>query len=153
MLVYQLRKGREPWQPNAFGGSPRPARGARGAEGRLQAALRELVKGPTRAERQAGYSSAFGLDTADLVLRVELRGRRAVVDFRDFRHARGEWGTSYGGSVFLSQLNHTVFQFERVATAQYRIEGSCRKFWVFLQVVVCDPVRAGPFRRADQRDG
>ncbi|MDQ3953544.1 MAG: hypothetical protein M3279_11390 [Actinomycetota bacterium] len=112
-----------------------------------------MVEGPTPAERRAGYTSAFGPDTADLVLRVELRDGRAVVDFRDFRQERPEWSTSHGGSIFLTQLNRTVFQFEQVATAQYRINGSCRKFWVFLQVVVCDPVPAGPFRRADRSGG
>lgn len=140
VLVYQLRRGRDPYDRRAYQASPRPAHGAEQVGRRLQVALGELVEGPTPAERRAGLTSAFSKDTAGILLRVELRGRRAVVDFRDFRSERPEWSTSYGGSIFLMQLSRTVFQFQRVRSAQFRIEGSCRRFWVFLEVVECEGV-------------
>ncbi|HEX2058565.1 MAG TPA: GerMN domain-containing protein [Actinomycetota bacterium] len=146
VLVYQLREGREPYRPDAFGPSARPVGRARGTGSRLQAALRELIAGPTPAERRAGYTSAFGPDTKRLLLRVELRGRRAVVDFRDFRKTHPQWGTSYGGAIFLAQLNATVFQFDRIRSALYRIDRSCRAFWTFLEAGRCDRIRAAVVR-------
>lgn len=132
--VYLLQEDAGGYRRTAYQPLPRPARGARGPGERLQVALDELVRGTTRTERRSGYTSAFTRDTAGVIRRAELRGRRAVVDFRDFRDEQGQWGTSYGGSVFLMQVSRTIFQFERVRSALLRIDGSCRRFWEFLQM-------------------
>lgn len=134
VLVYLLRKDGDGYRRGAYDPLPRPARGARGPGERMQVALAELVRGTTRAERRRGYTSAFTRETADVVLRAELRGRRAVVDFEDFRREHGQWGASYGGSVFLMQLSRTIFQFDRVRSALLRIDRNCGRFWEFLQM-------------------
>jgi hypothetical protein len=63
-----------------------------------------------------------------------------VVDFRDFREDYGQWGTSYGGSIFLMQLHRTIFRFERVRSILFRIGKSCARFWTFLQAGGCEIV-------------
>jgi spore germination protein GerM len=145
VFVYQLREDGDGYRRGAYDPLPRRARRARGPAQRMQIALAGLVRGPTPHERRAGYTSAFSPGTAEVVLRTELRGRRAVVDFGDFRREHGEWGTSYGGSVFLTQLTRTIFQFRRVRSILFRIDGSCERFWTFLQAGGCEIVhRRGP---------
>lgn len=137
VFVYQLRENGDGYRQGAYDAIPRRTRGP---GSRLQLALAELVRGPTRAERRAGYTSAFSRETAGVLMRVELRGRRAVVDFEDIRREHGEWSTSYGGSVFLIQLTRTIFQFRRVRSILFRIDGSCERFWTFMQAGGCEVV-------------
>jgi hypothetical protein len=148
VFVYLLRKDAGGYRRAGYDALPRPSRGARGAGERIQVALDELARGTTRAERHNGYASAFSRDTADVVLRAELRGRRVVVDFRDFRRDQGAWSTSYGGSIFLTQLSETIFRFERVRSVLFRIERDCARFWRFLQAGGCEVVHRGGDRTA-----
>lgn len=146
VFVYLLRNDADGYRRADYDPLPRPSRGARGPGERIQVAIEELFRGTTRAERRNGYVSAFSRDTADLVLRAELRGRRVVVDFRDFRRDQGAWSTSAGGSISLMQLSRTVFEFERVRSVLFRIERSCARFWTFLQAGGCEIVHRGGAR-------
>lgn len=140
VYVFLLLEDGDGYDLDDYDPLPRPSRGARRAGTRLQVALDHLVRGTTRKERRNGYTSAFSRDTAEVLSRVELRGHRAVVDFRDFRRGQGQWGTSYGGSVFLIQLPETIFQFGSVQSILFRIERSCDRFWTFLQAGGCEIV-------------
>lgn len=111
-------------------------RGAEAADPvrRLEAAFIGLLGGPTEAERAAGYTSWFSEETALALhgVSVEPDGT-AVVDFADFRPFMGGASTSAGAAMLLSQLNATAFQVDDVAAVDYRIDGSCRLFWEWLQ--------------------
>ncbi len=115
---------------------PRPvAREAQAAdpEGRLEAAVSGLLAGPTQAERQAGYTSFFSEETA-LALNsavIDADGL-ATVDLGDIRFLSNA-STSAGSEVLLGELNATVFQFDEIVAVEYRINGSCRAFWEWLQ--------------------
>jgi spore germination protein GerM len=104
------------------------------AHGRLAAALRGLLAGPTPAERDAGYVSLFSDQTALALVSVDIGSDGvAVVDFADFRAALTNASTSTGSQILLAQLNATVLQVQEVAAVEYRIHGSCSAFWTWLQ--------------------
>lgn len=100
----------------------------------LEAALRELVKGPTPVERRRGLASFFSPETADALRSVEVDSSgHVVVDFRDLRPVIPGASSSAGSADLLEQLNRTVFQFAEIHSVEYRMEGSCDRFWEWLQ--------------------
>lgn len=106
--------------------------------GGLEAALRQLVQGPTPGERAAGLHSWFSDTTADALRSVSLNDEgRAVVDFEDLRHLIPNASTSAGSGMLLRELNGTVFAMPSVRSVEYRIEGSCEQFWEWLQFGGC----------------
>lgn len=117
--------------------TPSPTPGSRTAGGDavlLEAALRELLQGPSEAERQGGLSSFFSAETAGLLQGVSLDDDgRATVDFADFSDIIPNASTSFGSTMLLRALNATVFQFPGVQSVEYRFEGSCEAFWNWLQ--------------------
>lgn len=102
-------------------------------EARLTAALEALVAGPSDLERKEGLSSLFSADTRGILASVEVEDGTAVVDFHDFRALIPNASSSAGGFAFLAELNGTVFANAPVREVEYRIEGDCAAFWVFLQ--------------------
>lgn len=100
----------------------------------LEAALRELLQGPTEAERQSGITSFFSAETAGSLQGVSLEDAgRATVDFVDFSGIIPNASSSFGSTMLLRALNATVFQFPPVQSVEYRFEGSCEAFWNWLQ--------------------
>lgn len=100
----------------------------------LDAALRQLLRGPTESERAAGIHSWFS-DTTAGALRfaaVDDAGR-AIVDFADLRELIPNASTSAGSGMLLRELNATVFEFADVQSVEYRMEGSCAQFFEWLQ--------------------
>lgn len=104
------------------------------SRGVLRASLEALLAGPSSAERTAGVESWFSADTAGMLAGVSLSNGRAVVDFRDLRPVIPNASTSAGSQLLLSQLNRTVFQFSTVRSVEYRIDGSCARFFEWLQM-------------------
>ena len=98
----------------------------------VEAALAELVAGPTAEEIAAGAGSFFSSDTADVV-RTVTEGETGVliVDFTDLRFLIPNASTSCGSEALLAQLNYTVLQF--VPRVRYEIDGSCDIFSNWLQ--------------------
>lgn len=114
--------------------TPTRGRTAGGDVALLEAALRELLQGPTEAERQSGLSSFFSAETAGLLQGVSLDDDgRATVEFADFSDIIPNASTSFGSTMLLRALNATVFQFPRVQSVEYRFGGSCEAFWNWLQ--------------------
>lgn len=100
----------------------------------LEAALRELLRGPTPEERDDGLSSWFSPETAEALRSVTLNEQGdAVVDFRNLASLIPAASSSAGSGMLLGELNATVFQHPEVRTVEYRLDGSCEAFWNWLQ--------------------
>lgn len=100
----------------------------------LRAALLELLKGPTEGERAAGFTAFFGEATAGKLQNITLtEAGRATIDFVDFSAQVNNASTSAGSHEFLSQLHETIFGVAGVKEAVVRFEGSCDRFWNWLQ--------------------
>ena len=148
VLVFQLREGSNPYTKGSYAPSPRVGSGPPGTEGRLRAALQELVKGPTPQEEAAGFASMFSPKTADMIRTVGLTDQgRAVVEFGDFRDEIPNASAAEGGTILVFELNQTVFQFPEVQSVEYRIGESCDTFWEFLQAA-CTVVTRRDFENA-----
>lgn len=110
----------------------------------LEAALRQLVRGPTPAERAEGIHSWFSDTTAQALLSVQVNeAGHAVVDFADLRELIPNASASAGSAMLLRELNGTAFAVPSVESVEYRIEGSCEAFWEWLQYGGC-PVQQRP---------
>jgi hypothetical protein len=57
-----------------------------------------------------------------------------VVSFGDLRPIIPNASTSAGSQLLLAQLDATVFQFSTVRSVEYRIDGSCARFFEWLQL-------------------
>jgi spore germination protein GerM len=99
----------------------------------LTAAMRDLVAGPTPAERKRGYRGFFSATTANTVRRVVLKNGVASIDFADFSTLIPNAASSCGSMVILAQLDRTARQFPAVKRAIYSFEGSRRAFYEWLQ--------------------
>jgi hypothetical protein len=99
----------------------------------LELAVRELLRGPTIDEREAGLTSFFSAATADMLNAVSLRDGVAHIDFRDFSGIIPNASASAGSTQLLDQLAGTVFQFDGIDEAEITFGGSCDAFWNWLQ--------------------
>ncbi|HWI63935.1 MAG TPA: GerMN domain-containing protein, partial [Symbiobacteriaceae bacterium] len=115
---------------------PRPTfRLVPSAQNPVEAALTELLKGPTAAERKAGFTSWFSDQTAGMLRSVRLTPQgRAVVDFaaalpRTIPNA----STSAGSMALRMELAHTLFQFPEVKEIEPLVDGRCEVFGAWMQ--------------------
>ncbi len=107
----------------------------------LLVSLNLLLSGPTQQERDAGYTSLFGDRTATALSGITMRpDSLATIEFLDFTHIVPEGSTAQGSAQLLGELNNTVFQFTFVKSIVYRINGSCSRFWNWLNRA-CETVR------------
>lgn len=106
----------------------------------LDGALRTLVAGPTRAEREQGLTSWFSPETQAVIRRIQAEDGFVTIDFRDLPELIPNASTSAGSQELLTALDSTVFQFAWVDSVEYRLQGSCDAFWEWLQRG-CDVVR------------
>jgi spore germination protein GerM len=104
--------------------------------GLLTRTLQELAAGPTVDERADGFHSTFSRATAGAVLSVTRDGGDVVVDLRDLGPMPG-LAVSSEGAELLASLNGTLFQHDVAASVEYRIEGSCERFWEYFGVSEC----------------
>jgi spore germination protein GerM len=100
----------------------------------LVGALEQLLRGPTAAERDAGYSSLFSADTVGLLDSVRIEDGTAYVHF-DARlpSTIPNASSSAGSTALLAALDATVTQFPTVDTAVYSLEGDVAAFYGWLQ--------------------
>ena len=105
----------------------------------LGAALRALLAGPTAAEGDAGFSSFFSSETADLLAGVDLQEGRAHVAFDpSLPDVIPNASTSAGSASFLGALDATVTQFATVDEVVYSLDGDVDAFYAWLQMVTPD---------------
>jgi spore germination protein GerM len=126
---------------------PAPEEARSTVEVQLRDALEELVRGPSPEDVAAGLHSWFSDETAHVVrsVRVDEEGL-AVVDFRDLQPLIPGASSSAGSEALLDELNTAVFAVPGVEAVEYRMEGSCSRFWEWLQYA-CQVVNrpgAGP---------
>jgi Sporulation and spore germination len=99
----------------------------------LRAVLEALLRGPTNQERAAGYHSFFSDATAGMLRGVAVSNGVARVDFRDFSSIIPNASSSAGSAQLIEQLRATIFQFPTVRAAEIMFDGSCDRFWTWLQ--------------------
>jgi Sporulation and spore germination. len=109
--------------------------------------LKELLKGPTDAEKAQGLISWFSAATAHSLTSVSVYEGEIALDFSGLKTLIPNASTSAGSQMLLSQLNSTVFQFPSIQSADYTLDGDCQVFWEWLQYE-CHPVT-----RADWEKG
>jgi predicted secreted protein len=102
----------------------------------LAGALRELLAGPTPAERTRGYGGWFSSRTAHAFRRARIAHGVAYVDFRNFSRTIPNASSSCGSALLLAQLDRTAKQFPAVRRAVYSFNGSRRAFYEWLQLDV-----------------
>ncbi|WP_439657845.1 Gmad2 immunoglobulin-like domain-containing protein [Lentzea sp. HUAS TT2] len=98
------------------------------------AALTELLRGPTEAERTSGHWSMFGNGTADHLRSVRVVDGVAYADFRDFREAIPNASSSFGGAALLAELDSTLRQFPTVKSTVHSFDGDVSAFYHWLQL-------------------
>jgi spore germination protein GerM len=109
--------------------------------------LKELLKGPTDAEKAQGLISWFSAATAHSLTSVSVYEGEIALDFSGLKTLIPNASTSAGSQMLLSQLNSTVFQFPSIQSADYTLDGDCQVFWEWLQYE-CHPIT-----RADWEKG
>ncbi len=115
------------------------------ARATIRGAMEELLKGPTKEERNSGYTSWFSEKTTGMVKGVSLHEGRAIVDFADFSRLIPNASTSAGAQQLLAELTRTACQFPNVREVEYRFDGSNQAFMAWLQMVP-GAVSANPYR-------
>lgn len=131
--VFLLKQEDNPYERSSYQPSTRSTRSDASTTGRLRATLEELLSGTRPQEDAEGLSSIFDPATSGQLLEVGVEDGLATIDFRDLGPIIPQASTSEGGSVFLSQLNLTVFALPDIEEVEYRIEGDCDDFWEWLQ--------------------
>ena len=102
------------------------------AAGELRSALQQLLAGGQPASDPA--HSWFSEETADALRSVAVDSAgHATVDFADLSVLIPNASSSAGSTLLLDQLNSTVFGIDGVESVDYLIEGSCDRFWEWLQ--------------------
>lgn len=99
----------------------------------LQAAYAELVKGPSAAELQAGFTSWFKAETASSLRSVGLKEGLLVVDLADVRPVMSGASTSNGSRMLVAELGRTGAQFTGVERIEFQLVGSCDTFGEWIQ--------------------
>jgi spore germination protein GerM len=101
----------------------------------LELALRDLLAGPTEAERAAGFGSWFSADTAGMLRSVEVDDGVALVSFdSSLREVISGAASSCGSANLLAQLDATVGEFDEVDRAVYALDGDVDAFYEWLQM-------------------
>jgi hypothetical protein len=97
----------------------------------LLLALRQLVGGTEgESARQTWFSDATAASVR--TVNVDSTGH-AVVDFHDLRRLIPNASSSAGSAMLLHELDSTVFTVPQIHSVEYRIDGSCARFWEWLQ--------------------
>lgn len=104
--------------------------------GILTLTMQELVAGPDATERRDGFRSLFSAATTDAVISVTSDDAAVTVDLRDLGPLPS-LGLGADGVSFLADLNNTIFQYQDIARVEYRIEGSCDRFWAYFKETEC----------------
>lgn len=107
---------------------------------RLRQVLEVLLRGGANGG-SAGEPSWFSSATTNLLrsATVDTSGH-AIVDFADLTVVIPNASSSAGSTMLLNELNAAVFGVDGIDSVDYLIEGSCERFWEWLQYG-CQTVR------------
>jgi spore germination protein GerM len=98
----------------------------------LRAALLKLLDGLSARERRLGCQSIFDNDS-HLLNDVVIDDGLAIVNLLDFNEDLPGVGTTTASTIFMTQLNLTVFQFPNIESIRYELNGSCEQFFRMLE--------------------
>lgn len=97
----------------------------------LRAALEQALRGPAEP---AAEHSWFSPATAGALRSVSVDSAgHAIVDFADLRALIPNATSSAGSAMLLEELKSAVFSVDGIRSVDYLIEGSCERFWEWLQ--------------------
>jgi hypothetical protein len=112
----------------------RTVQATRTVAGVVFSTLKELLKGPTDAEKAEGLISWFSPATAGCITGTAADPNGTLwVYFTGLNTIIPNASTSAGSQMLLSELNATVFQFDQIRTVWYLLDGSSAAFWEWLQ--------------------
>lgn len=100
----------------------------------LTATVKELLAGPTAAEKSAGYTSWFSSATAQALIGAKVAGTTSYLNLTDIRTIIPNASTSCGSAALLAQLRTTAQQAGMTPSVRYAINGQPAPFWEWLQV-------------------
>lgn len=116
----------------------------------LEIALKELFKGPTTEEKNAGYYSFFSSSTVGILLGAKIIGTTAYLNLTDIRTNLANASASCGSQQFLAEIQETVKREDpNITKIIYAINGNPESFYEWLQIGCspqdnyCDPA---PFK-------
>lgn len=100
----------------------------------LRAAMERLLRGPTAPAPAGAAPSWFSAATAHALraATVDPSGH-ATIDFQDLRSLVPNASSSAGSASLLEELNAAVFHLPDIRSVEYQMEGSCERFWEWLQ--------------------
>lgn len=97
----------------------------------LRTALEQLLRGSVEPQSEHTW---FSSKTAGALRSVSVDSAgHAIVDFEDLRALIPNASTSAGSAILLEDLNSTVFSVDEVISVDYLMDGSCDRFWEWLQ--------------------
>jgi len=103
-----------------------------------KAALDELVKGATKAEKARNLSSIFSVETKSIIKSVNIKKNAAYVNLDDWVIENlGTATTSCGAFTFITPIEKTLMQFPTVKRVFFAIEGKPKDFYDWMQVGEC----------------
>ncbi|WP_316572410.1 GerMN domain-containing protein [Neobacillus sp. YIM B06451] len=119
-------------------------------ESRIEYAVKQLIRGPSKEEIAEGFISIFNEETADLLHSIELQDSgHLIVDFVDFSKIIPNGNASAASFGMMETLNKTVSQFAEVETIEYRFDGSCAEFFGWIQQS-CTTYEADDYRDLEE---
>ena len=113
------------------------------------AALLELFKGPTEAEKKE-YSGFGPPETNGILKNVNVKNGAAYVNFTKAVYEQMGSATSSCGGGFFSMVEATLMQFPTIRKVYYAVEGNTNDFYEWVQVGECPHgrhCRASNFRK------
>lgn len=99
-----------------------------------RAALEELFKGPTEAEKADELSSFFSEDTKDILISVKIKKGVAYVNLKKDVEKLGNATSSCGSLSFSASIEKTLEQFRTVKKICLAIEGDPEEYYAWLQI-------------------
>ncbi len=99
-----------------------------------RAALNELFKGPSAAEKNQGYTSFFSDKTKNILLEVKIENKTAYVNLRDIRNIIPNASSSCGSSQLMAEIENTLKQFSTIDKVIIAINGSTKTFYEWIGI-------------------
>lgn len=109
----------------------------------IASALEALVAGPTAEETADGASSFFSAATAGSLRSATLDEGLLLVDFVGLDTLIPNASTSCGSELLLAELTRTTLQFAEVERVRFQLDGSCDRFYEWLQRECTDYTATG----------
>ena len=105
--------------------------------GVARAALDELFKGTTEAERAKEFWAFPPEETRDIVKKLNIKNGTAYLNFNKIVFEKLGTATTSCGGGFFSSVEETLMQFPTIKKVIYAVEGNTNDFYEWVQVGEC----------------